>query len=230
MNDDITKAALTVRSGEHAILPVIHGAETGYGCHLPENIEVQAGGNLEIIIFSVPASPADDRFTLACDIRLTGEGAECRISGAILCNGDDMSDIRLDIRHIAPGCSSVQSFRTIAAGNAKCSFHGKIIVSPGAQKTQAYQESHSVLLSDNAKTETLPQLEIYADDVKCSHGATAGKLDENEIFYMRSRGIAESQAREMLLRAFISPIMDMIPENIEKESIEQHVDNFFATI
>ena len=154
MNDDITKAALTVRSGEHAILPVIHGAETGYGCHLPENIEVQAGGNLEIIIFSVPASPADDRFTLACDIRLTGEGAECRISGAILCNGDDMSDIRLDIRHIAPGCSSVQSFRTIAAGNAKCSFHGKIIVSPGAQKTQAYQESHSVLLSDNAKTES----------------------------------------------------------------------------
>ena len=140
------------------------------------------------------------------------------------------SDIHLDIRHVSAGCSSTQSFRTIAAGNAKCAFHGKIIVSPGAQKTEAYQESHSILLNENAKVETLPQLEIYADDVKCSHGATIGKLDENEIFYMRSRGIPEKQAREILLQAFVSPVIELIPESTEKEYIKQHVNNFFTSI
>lgn len=230
MNDDKPNKGLTIKSGEHAALTVIHGAPARTEEQLPKHIEVQAGGSLEIVIISVAESPAADRFGLASDILLTGEGATCKISGAVLCHGSNASDIRLDIRHIAAGCSSTQSFRTIAAGNAKCSFHGKIIVSVGAQKTEAYQESHSILLSENAKVETLPQLEIYADDVKCSHGATIGKLDENEIFYMRSRGISEKQASEMLLHAFISPVIDLIPESTEKEYIKQHVNNFFTSI
>ena len=86
------------------------------------------------------------------------------------------------------------------------------------------------MLNENAKVETLPQLEIYADDVKCSHGATIGKLDENEIFYMRSRGIPEKQAREILLQAFVSPVIELIPESTEKEYIKQHVNNFFTSI
>ena len=112
----------------------------------------------------------DGSSEIKSEISLAGEGATCNIYGATVCKDNDSSMIGIDVRHLVPECKSSQSFRTIAAGNSKCSFHGKIIVSPGAQKTEAYQESHSILLSENAKVETLPQLEIYADDVKCSHG------------------------------------------------------------
>lgn len=230
MNYDAANTGLTIRNGEHTVFRIIHCPGGERKEQFPQKIEVQAGGSLEIIIVSVPGSDRADKFSLASDILLTGEGAACKVSGAILCNGNSTSDIHLDIRHVSAGCSSTQSFRTIAAGNAKCSFHGKIIVSVGAQKTEAYQESHSILLSENAKVETLPQLEIYADDVKCSHGATIGKLDENEIFYMRSRGIPEKQAREILLQAFVSPVIELIPESTEKEYIKQHVNNFFTSI
>ena len=123
------------------------------------------------------------------------------------------------MHHCAPGCKSTQLFNGIAGGQAQVSFHGTIVVAPDAQQTEAYQENHNIVLTPEAKVTTQPQLEIYADDVKCSHGATVGQLNEEELFYMRSRGIPESEAKTLQMLSFLSPV---VPEGREEE-IEQAV-------
>ena len=100
-------------------------------------------------------------------------------------------------------------------------FYGKIIVAQDAQRTEAYQENHNILLSDNAKVDTKPQLEIYADDVKCSHGATIGRLNEEEQFYMRSRGITLEDAKVLQMISFIAPVLENIPETQRVQLSEQ---------
>lgn len=233
MGDNSTgNKRLVISQQERMALTIVHGAGCTKEERLPADIEIREGGSLEIVIVSLSGgdSAADGGFSLATDIRLTGENASCRIYGAAICKGNDGTEMKINVRHLAENCTSTQSFRTIASGNAKCGFHGKITVAPGAQRTEAYQESHGILLSENARIETLPQLEIYADDVKCSHGATIGKLDENQIFYMRSRGISEKNARDILLRAFVSPIIGMIHEATDKERIGLHVDNLLISI
>lgn len=238
-DNDIKSDCLKVEDGRELLLTLIHDGDGYHGDSMPGKISVGKNARLEIIVLLLSAIPesGDEKnhkdtegdFKLKCEISLAGEGANCDICGAVICKGNDRSDIELDIRHLVPECKSSQSFRTIASGNSRCSFHGKITVSPGAQKTEAYQESHSILLSENAKVETLPQLEIYADDVKCSHGATVGKLDENQIFYMRSRGISEKTAREIMLKAFVSPIVSMIKENTEQERVISYIDKLLIT-
>ena len=98
-----------------------------------------------------------------------------------------------------------------------------------AQVTEAYQENHNLLLSDTAKVDTMPQLEIYADDVKCSHGATIGKLNEDEQFYMRSRGIPESEAKVLQMVSFISPVLDILPDGEEKTRLASYVEHCVRT-
>ena len=100
----------------------------------------------------------------------------------------------------------------MAAGEAKCGFFGKIVIAPDAQRTEAFQENHNILLSDSARVNTKPRLEIYADDVKCSHGATVGKLNEDEQFYMRSRGIPEDEAKVLQMISFVAPVLEAVPE------------------
>lgn len=223
-DNDIKSDCLKVEDGKELLLTLIHDGSGHHGDCLPGKISVGKNARLEIIAILLSGSSE-----IKSEISLAGEGATCNIYGATVCKDNDSSMIGIDVRHLVPECKSSQSFRTIAAGNSKCSFHGKIIVSPGAQKTEAYQESHSILLSENAKVETLPQLEIYADDVKCSHGATVGKLDENQIFYMRSRGISEKTAREIMLKAFVSPIVSMIKENTEQERVISYIDKLLIT-
>ena len=121
--------------------------------------------------------------------------------------------IAVDMHHKVPHCNSRQLFKGIAGGKSKVDFYGKIIVAQDAQKTEAYQENHNLLLSDDAKVDTKPQLEIYADDVKCSHGATIGRLNEEEQFYMRSRGISLEDATVLQMISFIAPVL----ENIQSE-------------
>ena len=102
-------------------------------------------------------------------------------------------------------------------GTARASFDGLIYVAQDAQKTEAYQENHTLLLSDAARIESRPQLEIYADDVKCSHGATTGYLNPDELFYLRSRGIPEAEARQLQMIAFLAPVLRRLPEPISEE-------------
>lgn len=157
--------------------------------------------------------------SLPLEISIEGEGAEVDLKGLFLSFGSEKVDISVDLRHHCGHSESRQLFKGIASGNARCSFYGRILVDEGTQKVKALQENHNLLLSDKALIQTRPQLEIYADDVECSHGATVGRLDENELFYMRSRGIPESEARRLQMLSFISPIVSGIKDEALVEEI-----------
>ena len=186
---------------------------------LARNIEVRSGQKKDMVLLVYPGVSCDIRL----DVTLAGEGAEANIFGAYVCGGDEKVKIAVDMHHDLPHCNSRQLFKGIAGGKSKVDFYGKIIVAQGAQRTEAYQENHNILLSDDAKVDTKPQLEIYADDVKCSHGATIGRLNEEEQFYMRSRGITLEDAKVLQMISFIAPVLEQIPEE-ERESISQQME------
>jgi Fe-S cluster assembly protein SufD len=139
---------------------------------------------------------------------LAGEGGECLINGLYIGTGQQHLDNYMLVEHASPHCSSRQFYNGILSQNAHGVFHGRIIVHKDAQKTDAKQTNRNLLLSDSAQIDTKPQLEIYADDVKCTHGATIGQLDENALFYLRARGIDELSARRLLLAAFAGECLD----------------------
>ena len=139
---------------------------------------------------------------------LGGEGGECLINGLFIGNGSQHMDNYMLVEHASPHCSSRQFYNGILDGRSHGVFHGRIIVHKDAQKTDAKQTNRNLLLSDDAQIDTKPQLEIYADDVKCTHGATIGQVDENALFYLRSRGIEEASARALLLLAFANECLD----------------------
>ena len=143
---------------------------------------------------------------------LAGEGAELDLTGVYDCCGEQKVDLRITVRHLCAGCVSHQLFKGLAEDEARVKFEGLVYVAAGAEKTEALQENHSLLLSENAFVQSSPQLEIYADDVVCSHGATVGSLDENEQFYMRSRGISLEEARRLQILSFLSPVLEGLPE------------------
>jgi Fe-S cluster assembly protein SufD len=145
---------------------------------------------------------------------LDGEGAECTLKGLYLADGDRLVDNHTTIDHAKPHCPSHEVYKGILGGKAKAVFNGKIIVRPDAQKTDAKQTNRALLLSDEATINTKPQLEIFADDVKCTHGAAIGQLDEDALFYLRARGLTFAEARDMLIHAFAGEILDrvQIPE------------------
>jgi len=143
-------------------------------------------------------------------VTLAGEGAECVLNGLYLVGGEQLADHYMIVDHAVPRCVSHEYFNGILAAKSKGVFHGRIIVRPGAQKTDAKQTNKNLLLSDDATVDTKPQLEIYADDVKCTHGATVGQLSDEAIFYLRSRGIPLEKARQMLIYAFAGEIIDRI--------------------
>ena len=139
---------------------------------------------------------------------LAGEGAECLLNGLFVGSGTQHLDNYMKVEHQAPHSGSRQFYNGILESHAHGVFHGRIIVHPGAQKTDAKQTNRNLLLSDDAQIDTKPQLEIYADDVKCTHGATIGQIDEGALFYLRSRGLPETEARALLLYAFANESLD----------------------
>jgi Fe-S cluster assembly protein SufD len=139
---------------------------------------------------------------------LAGEGGECLINGLFVGGGRQHLDNFMHVEHASPHCSSRQFYNGILDEHARGVFHGRIIVHKDAQKTDAKQTNRNLLLSDDAQIDTKPQLEIYADDVKCTHGATIGQIDEDALFYLRSRGMSEVAARQLLLLAFASECLE----------------------
>lgn len=142
--------------------------------------------------------------------RLAGEGASLDLTGLSMLGGEQLSDVHSIVEHAVPGCATLESFKAILDGHSRGVFAGRIRVMPGAQKTQAYQQSSSLLLSDDALIDTMPQLEIFADDVKCGHGGAVGQLDASALFYLRSRGLDEADARGLLIYGFASEMVDRI--------------------
>ncbi|MCP5059877.1 MAG: Fe-S cluster assembly protein SufD [bacterium] len=143
---------------------------------------------------------------------LAGEGAECTMNGLYLGRGAGLVDNHTWVDHAVPHCTSDELYKGVLAENSRGVFRGKVIVRPDAQKSDARQSNPNLLLSDKAEINTKPQLEIHADDVKCSHGATIGRLDAEAIFYLRSRGIDEDHARAMLTRGFAAEVLSALPE------------------
>ena len=182
---------------------------------LTRSLEVARGQKTDLLLLVMPGVDCDIRL----DIHLNGEGAEANLYGAYVCSEDQRVNIAVDMHHQVPHCNSRQLFKGIAGGRSKVDFYGKVIVAQDAQQTQAYQENHNILLSDDARVNTKPQLEIYADDVKCSHGATIGRLNEEEQFYMRSRGITLEDAKVLQMISFLAPVFEAISDEAQREDI-----------
>jgi Fe-S cluster assembly protein SufD len=151
---------------------------------------------------------------------LAGEGGECLINGLFIGNGHQHLDNYMLVEHASPHCGSRQFYNGILDGHAHGVFHGRIIVHKDAQKTDAKQTNRNLLLSDDAQIDTKPQLEIYADDVKCTHGATIGQIEGDALFYLRSRGIDELCARKLLLFAFASECLDRMKQGPVRKHVE----------
>lgn len=143
-------------------------------------------------------------------VRLTGEGADCHLNGAYLVRGDQHCDNTTAIDHLVPNTSCSEVFKGVVDDQARAVFQGRVTVHRDAQHTQGHQLSKVLLLSDKAEIDAKPELEIYADDVVCSHGATAGDLDHDALFYLRARGIPEKAARAILIEAFLAETVDKI--------------------
>ena len=143
-------------------------------------------------------------------VRLAGEGGEVALSGLYMASGAQLLDNVSLVEHAAPRCTTSENYKGILDGKARGIFSGRIRVMPGAQKTQAYQMNSNLLLSEDAVVDTRPQLEIFADDVKCGHGGTVGQIDDTALFYLRSRGLDLAQARALLIYAFAAEMVDLV--------------------
>jgi len=154
------------------------------------------------------------------NVLLDAEGAECSLNGLSLVGGTRHADHHTKIVHAKPHGSSRELYKAILDGRATGVFNGKVIVRPGAVKTDAKQASHNLLLSDDATVDTKPELEIENDDVKCAHGATVGRLEDEKVFYLRSRGLEEGEARELLVRGFVRDVTDRISVLAVREGVE----------
>ena len=157
-------------------------------------------------------------------MRFDGEYAKGHLAGATLLQGKDHADTTLVVEHVAPHCISREYFKTVLDGDATGVYQGKVIVAPGAQKTDGAMKSHAILLSDGATMNNKPELEIFADDVVCGHGATVAQLDEDQIFYAMARGLPKAVAQSMLLEAFV----DEATDRVESEPVRVFLTGLIA--
>lgn len=229
-----TRHRVKVADGASATLFETHLGEGAYLANSVIDITVGANAKLDRVKLEIESSSAIHLahavitlganvllrdFTLTSGARVNrqngtlafkGENADAKIAGSYLLSGRQHADTRLVIDHQVPKCTSRELFKCVMDENARGIFQGKAIVRPGAQKTDGKQSSHALLLSETAEFDAKPELEIYADDVACGHGATSGDIDHNHLFYLRSRGIPEAEAKSMLIGAFVGEAFDTI--------------------
>jgi len=203
--------------------------ERAHLTHARINEEALDAFHLAAIHARVAARATYDSFVLNLGGRLTrgeihvtleGEGASAHLNGAQLLAGEQHADATTSLDHAAPGCPSRQVYKTVLSGRSRGVFQGKILVRKPAQKTDGYQMNQALLLSGTAEMDCKPQLEIYADDVKCSHGATIGALDETQLFFLRSRGIPAAEASAILVAAFLQEAVDGIQDEAAREAVQ----------
>ncbi len=196
--------------------------------HVRLQQEGEAGFQLGTIYARIEAGGTYDNFTLNAGGRLVrneihavlaGPEAACHMNGAQLLRDGQHADTTTVLDHAAPDCRSRQTYKTVLSGRSRGVFQGRIHVHQVAQRTDGYQMNQALLLSPEAEIDSKPQLEIYADDVKCSHGATVGALDADQLFYLRARGIPEPVARTMLIDAFLQDVVDTIAEGSARDAV-----------
>ena len=158
------------------------------------------------------------------DVDIIGEESNCTIQSALSLDVDSHQEIKTQINHLKPNCTSYQKIKNVLNKNCKGAFQGKIFVKDVAQKTDAYQLSKALILNESSEFNAKPELEIYADDVKCSHGSTSGSMNEDSIYYLMSRGITRKNAMELLIKAFLFEVADSIKDDEIKKFIEKNLD------
>ncbi|TWT65453.1 Fe-S cluster assembly protein SufD [Crateriforma conspicua] len=181
------------------------------------SVDQRSNSNFRSHYFSTGASLARNELNCVLD----GEEIETTLNGLYMPTGDQLMDCRTRIDHAKPHCNSHELYKGILDDKGKGVFNGKIFVHQGAQKTDAKQSNQALLLSDDAVVNTKPQLEIYADDVRCTHGATIGELDESAMYYLRSRGIPTERARKILIYAFANDVV----QGVEIPAVRQHLES-----
>nr|WP_249202890.1 MULTISPECIES: Fe-S cluster assembly protein SufD [Gluconobacter] len=189
--------------------------------HVKLQREGADAGHLALVYASVDANGNYDSFTLnqgselarhEVVATLTQAHAQVHVNGIQIVDGTRLNDLTSMIHHAAPDCGSRQTVKTVLSESGQGVFQGKILVDRVAQKTDGYQMNQALLLSEKAQINSKPELEIYADDVKCSHGATVGALDDEQLFYLRSRGVPEAEARAILVQAFLLDALDLVTD------------------
>ncbi len=183
--------------------------------YLKNNLSLNS--NYTNLIFS--SGTKFNKLDIECN--LIDQNINCNILSALFLGNNEHNEIKTCINHLAPNCKSYQQVKNVLNSNGKGIFQGKIYVKDLAQKTDAYQLGKALLLDDNAEFNSKPELEIYADDVKCSHGSSSGSIDEDSIYYMMSRGLSREQSKKLLIKGFLSDIV----EHIKSPSIKKFVEN-----
>ena len=186
-----------------------------------ERIRVERGGNLDWI-FGAIGSRLTKNFS---ELDLAGEGATGRMSGFYFTDGNQHLDHDTQQNHLAPHTTSDLLFKGALKGKSRSVWQGMIYVAPGAQKTDGYQANRNLVLSDAARADSIPGLEILADDVRCTHGATVGKLEQEPLFYLKSRGIPQAEAEKIVVEGFFDPIFQRIPFEGVRERFQQYISN-----
>lgn len=244
---------VVVEEGSELTIVERHDGSGSYWKNMATEIEVDAnaklhhiriqedseqGLNTNMVRVSLERDAVYDCFTLNTGGKLTrheihailnGPNAELSLNGINLLGGEQHGDTTILIEHKAPHCQSNQFYRTVLDDKARGVFQGKVHVHREAQQTDGYQLSNAILLSEKAEMDTKPELEIYADDVKCSHGATTGQLDEEPLFYLRSRGLSAADARLLLMDAFVAEVIEKVTEEALTEEISAKATSWLRT-
>jgi len=220
-----TNAITEIVVGENANLSHLKIQEESRSAFHISRTEVNQGRNSSYESVSISLGAEISRDEISC--RFDAEGGECTLNGLYLIDSSQLHDTHTMIDHAKPYCNSHEHFKGILDGKSRGVFNGKVMVRPNAQKTNAFQENNNIILSSEALVNTKPQLEIFADDVKCSHGATIGQIDDESMFYLKSRGIGEETARTILIHAFASDVVKSIKVETVKNYLEEILDKRF---
>jgi Fe-S cluster assembly protein SufD len=234
----LTVVELSAGEGTYLLNTVaeIHVAEGAHLTHIRLQDEALTAFHVSTTYADVATSGTYDSFTLNLGARLSrtevhaqlsGLGAIAHLNAAQILTGSQHSDFTTVVGHTAPGCTSRQTVKNVLAGRSRGVFQGKIEVARDAQKTDGYQMNQALLLSPYAEIDSKPELEIFADDVKCSHGATVGELDAEQMFYLRSRGIPDAEARSILVRAFLAEALDAVADETIRDRLETSVERWW---
>jgi Fe-S cluster assembly protein SufD len=211
----IARETITLGDGETRLVTLVQDAEADAAAVRDYRITLGRGARLELYMLNTGG-----RFgRIAVEAELA-EGADFRLGGAQIGDGRQTLEIVTEVRHQEPGATSRQTVRSVLGGRATGSYLGKVAVARDAQKTDAAQSVKAMLLDRTATANAKPELEIFADDVKCAHGATVGELDRNQYFYMISRGLPPAEAKRLMLRTFIADAFAEMPEGDEKAALE----------
>jgi Fe-S cluster assembly protein SufD len=186
----------------------------------------ELGEGASLVVTALAGGGADTR--LDGEIALAGEGAFAEAGGALLARGRQRHDANLVVRHAAPGGTSRQVWRSVADDRGICSVAARVEVARDAQRTDGEQSLKGIMLSRTATINAKPELEIFADDVKCAHGATVGELDRDALFYLASRGVTETEAKGLLTRAFVADAIDRAGEEAAREAMHADVEEWFG--